>query len=161
MDVPTLIHFYSPVTGVSLELPPGFESGLQDATSAQYEWRDDDDEEVLARLVVSALPSISPADGAAAVLQVVEAFANADGDLLEERSATVDDCPTATVLVHLPDGVTGSTPISGPDGDDVLVHFTAAAFDGRICTITGFAPWSERARWTHVYDEAVSSCRFL
>jgi hypothetical protein len=161
VDVPALIHFYSPATGVSLELPPGFESGRQDSTSAQYEWRDDDDEHVLARLVVLALAALPTQDGAAAVLQVVEAFANADGDLIEERTATVDDCPTATVVVHLPNGVTGSTPIAGPGSDDVLVHFTAAAFDGKIRTIAGFAPWSERERWTDIYDGAVASCRFI
>ncbi|MET3804455.1 hypothetical protein ABIB25_001450 [Nakamurella sp. UYEF19] len=161
MDVPTLIHFYSPATGVSLELPPGFENGFSDERSAQYEWRDDEDEEVLARLVVLVFAATDADAGEAAVRTVVEAFADADGDLIEERVVRIDDCPTATVVVHLPYGVKGSTPITGPGSADVLVHFTAAAFDGAIRTISGFAPWVERDRWTAIYDEAVGSCRFL
>ena len=156
MDVPSRIHFYSAATGVSFELPPGFESGFQDERSAQYEWRDDDDELVLARVVVLRLDA-----GGAAVRTVAEAFAGAAGDLVEERLAVIDDCPTATVVVHLPHGVSGSTPITGPGSDDLLAHFTAAEFSGAVRTITAFAPWADRDEWISVFDEAVASCRFL
>ncbi|SDO43086.1 hypothetical protein SAMN04515671_0913 [Nakamurella panacisegetis] len=156
MDVPSRIHFYSAVTGVSFELPPGFEAGAQDERSAQYEWRDEDDDQVLARVVVQQMDV-----GAAAVRTVAEAFAAADGDLVEERLAVIDDCPTATVVVHLPHGVRGSTPVTGPGGDDLVAHFTAVEFSGAVRTVAAFAPWADRDRWIPVFDEAVASCRFL
>ena len=156
MDVPSRIHFYSAATGVSFELPPGFESGLQDERSAQYELRDDDDEHVLVRVVIG-----TPDVGGAAVRTVAEAFADTAGDLIEERLAVIDDCPTATVVVHLPHGVTGATPITGPGSDDLMAHFTAAEFSSAVRTITAFAPWADRDEWIPVFDEAVLSCRFL
>ena len=156
MDVPSRIHFYSAATGVSFELPPGFEVGLQDARSAQYELRDDDDEQVLVRIVI-ARPDV----GGAAVRTVAEAFANTAGDLIEERLTVIDDCPTATVVVHLPNGVAGATPVTGPGSDDLMAHFTAAQFNGAVRTVTAFASWADRDEWIPIFDEAVASCRFL
>jgi hypothetical protein len=158
VDVPPLIHFYHPGTGVSLELPIGFLAVADDERSATYGLTDDDEESVLALVVVQLLAAVEPGAETAAVQTTVEAFASSHGDQVEERIEVVDDCPTRTVVVHLPNGMPGSEPIATRD---ILVHFTAVAFGHGLRTISAFAPWAERDHWIDIFDEAVASCRFL
>lgn len=155
MQSPPLIHFYSPATGVSLELPVGFEPGPQTDTGATYLARDSDDEQVLASVVVSVVARAldTGADAAAALDAAVDAtataIATAAASVLDRREQWVDDTRVITLV---------TTP---PSGADDLVQLSVVGFGGAVRTIAATAPLPQRSRWEPVFEGMVASCRFI
>jgi hypothetical protein len=136
---PGVVHFYSYATGISIELPVGFESDGADGTSARYR---DGDALVQVR-VVGEVPAGS--DGQAAVRELADGFA-ARGGVLTRRDRSVDDCPAATVVTR---------------SAGRAEHQTVLAADGRLLTVVGVAPEPDVDALLAAYDTAVDSVRVI
>lgn len=141
-----LTHFYSYATGVSLELPVGFEKVEETDSAASY--ADLGDAETLAPdaaalqvRVVGAVPADDPG-GAQAVARLADQFA-ASGVLLGRADRLVDECPVATVEV---------------ERDGTYLHLSAAAADGRLLSVAGRS--SSPAGFA-IWDTAIESMRFI
>ena len=166
MLAPDVLHFYSRPTGVSMELPIGFEEipfGAGDsAVGSAYVVLDDDDETVLASLIVQELAAAArgsePGGDVAAANGLARAFGSG-GELLEERNVEVDDRAGHEVVVRFPEGVPGAE-ASMLQGDS-LARFTAFGLDDRVVALIGIAPWAERDSWTSTFGDIVATCRFL
>ena len=152
MHAPPLIHFYSPVTGVSLELPVGFEAGPADEVSVCYQSRDADDEQVIAAVVVSVLARVAEPEADSVVDAVVAATGEAAAQVLDRREQLVDDTRVITVRTVAPQTL---------PGQDRLVQLSAVAFGGAVRTISASAPLADREFWQPVFEDLVSSCRFI
>ncbi len=135
---PGVVHFSSWATGVSFELPVGFEAAGSDATSARYQ----DGGRVVQVEVVGA---VDAGAAAAAVHALADGFA-ATGELLDRGERTVDDSP-ATTVVTLVDGR--------------LRHQTAVAADGRLLSIVGTGPGDDADALRPLFDTAVESVRII
>lgn len=145
-----LLHFYSYATGVSLELPVGYEQLREDDASAAYAVLDDagaaaPGTELLVR-VVGLLPETSTdTDRAALVAELSAALADQGGEVLATRELVVDEVPVRTLTLRPPDG-------------PGLVHASAAATDTRLLSVVGLAA-DETMLAT--YDAALASLRFV
>jgi hypothetical protein len=131
---PGVVHFYSYSTGVSIELPTGFESDGGDATSARYR---DGAAVVQVRVVGEA---DSPGAAAAALAALADGFAGR-AELVSRRDRVVDDCPAVTVVTRSAAGVEQQTVL---------------AADERLITVvgTGLEP-------PDGYDAAIESIRVI
>lgn len=148
MLIPELIAFYSPDTGVSLELPVGFEQAPV-TTGARYRLTADDDVTPIAWLDVTLI-SGADADAARAADDLVTAVKQAAAQVISQGNGTVDDCRVLTVVVRPGDSLPG-----------LVLHYSVAITPGSLRTFAAVAPWAERDRWLPVFDRAVASCRFL
>jgi hypothetical protein len=119
---PGVVAFYSYATGVSLELPVGFEFDAEDSSSVTYLDADRDDARVQVR-VVGAIDSPDPKAAAAAL---ADAFTKVGNEVLARRDTVADQLPAFTVLTRRP--------------DRWLLHQTVLAADGRLLTIVGMVP---------------------
>jgi hypothetical protein len=140
---PGVVHFYSYATGVSLELPVGFEAVGEDDVSAEYADRADDgpvtsDTPVVRIRVVG---DIDDDAGAAAALDLAEGFA-APGSIAR-HDRVIDGFPAVTVVSR--------------DGARSL-HQTAVAADGRLLSVIAV---TSDAGLLPAYDAAVDSIRFI
>lgn len=141
-----LIHFYSYATGVSLELPLGFEQVEESEAGASYAELGDattvgPDTPALQIRVVGAVPADDP-DGAVTVSRLADQLARS-GTELGRRDRVVDQCPVTTVEV---------------EREGTYLHLSAAAADGRLLTFAGRgdAPASYA-----IWDAAIESTRFI
>lgn len=139
-----LVHFYSYATGVSLELPVGFESVGRDDASASYAVLGDDDVTVVpgTQLLVQVVgtPDAVPA----AQVDALAAALAADGEVLTRGEREVDDERVVTATLRRPDGM--------------LVLAGAVATDERLLAITGLARDEETLA---VHEAALASIRFI
>jgi hypothetical protein len=141
--VPGLVHFYSYVTGVSIELPVGFEFVGEDESSATYADRSEGGASSLVR--VRVLGTVDAGAEPAAVRALADGFAALDGDVLDRREREVDGSLVATVVLRRPDGT--------------LLHQSAAADSGRLVAIVATAPAGSFT--ADAYDGAIESIRFI
>lgn len=167
MRVPERIHFFSHATGVSLELPVGFTGG-ESADGAVYVHRDDEvpDAVVIVTVVGSAPPGAGADRDAAAVL--VDAMATTAGDVLERGQRDIDDERVSVAVLRFPRGLPaggtatpGHPELAGLLEADLLVLFAAAGFGGRVVAITAAAPSQLDGHYRTVFQQALSSCRFI
>lgn len=169
MRVPERIHFFSPVTGVSLELPVGFQARPADDTGQSYLRWDEDDEAVIAAVDIRVLGLVGDlaaaaagGDPAAAVTAAVDAMA-AHGQELGRRWRAIDDERVLAVEMRYPQGLPAPDDAPrGPAADllagDLSVLFAAVALGGRLVTLTFAAPWPAAAG--DLFGAALDSCRF-
>jgi hypothetical protein len=139
---PDVVAFYSYATGVSLELPIGFEVDDEDEWSATYVDADRGEARVQVR-VVGALDSDAPASAAKSL---ADAFARVGNHVVGRRELTVDQTPAFTVVTRR--------------DDDWVLHQTALAADGRLITIVGLLPPDE-ADLPGELDTAIESVRVI
>ncbi|WGL53219.1 hypothetical protein P5P86_05190 [Nocardioides sp. BP30] len=140
------VHFYAYGTGVSLELPAGFEQVEDGETTATYAELGDaaavgPQTPALQIRVVGAVPEQDP-DGAATVARLADQLAGS-GILLGRTDRVVDQCPVTTVEI---------------ERDGSYLHLSAAAADGRLLTFAGRG--NAAASFT-VWDIAIESTRFI
>lgn len=148
--VSPLVHFFSYGTGISIELPAGFE--LVDESPASTGYADlpeggvvDDHTPLLRIRAVGAFeeqPTLE--ERQAAVEELADGFARLEGEVLRRTSHTVDEEPSATVVLAEP--VTGR-----------VLHLTAVAGRQRLVTLAGAGTGDEVAIW----DRAVESIRVI
>jgi hypothetical protein len=142
---PGVVHFFSYVTGVSFELPVGFEFVGEDDVSASYADRADDgpitDETPVVRIRV--VGEIEGDGGLDAVGGLAEGFDSAQRETITRREHEIDESPAITVVSR--------------DGGRVLQQ-TAVAADGRLLSIIGAAPSDDLLP---VFDAALDSIRFI
>jgi hypothetical protein len=136
-----LVHFYSYVTGISLELPLGFEQVAEDSDSATYRDADRPGGPMFQVRVVGEVDVVGELD---AVHGLAAGFAALDGTLLSQRDFEVDEAPGRTVVMQRIDGA--------------VVHQTALAADGRLVSLVGTAP---DASLVAAFDAAVESIRVI
>lgn len=141
LDDPGVVHFYSYATGVSLELPLGFRSDEEDASSATYTDRDG-----TARVQIRIVARYDSGDQSGPVGELADAFAT-QGTLVNRRQRTVDDVPARTVLIRRDDGA--------------LAHQTVLAADGRLLTVIGLTTAERAEELTPEFDSAVDSIRLI
>lgn len=139
---PGVVAFYSYATGVSFELPVGFEVDGEDEASATYVDEDRESARVQVR-VVGAVESVDPAEAATSL---GDAFTQVGNALIRRRELTVDGVPAVTVLTRRP--------------DDWLLHQTVVAADGRLITVVGMIPPAQ-ADLADEFDTAVESIRVI
>jgi hypothetical protein len=139
-----LVHFFSYVTGVSLELPVGFEFVGEDDASASYADRADDGP-VTARTPIVRIRVVGEFEGdaASAVRGLADGFDAADRDTVWRRDREIDGCPAVTVLSR--------------DNGRVL-HQSAVIADGRLLSIIAAAPNDDLVP---VFDATLDSIRFI
>jgi hypothetical protein len=145
MTDPGLIHFYSYVTGVSLELPVGFEFAGEDDASATYVDRVDDgpitpDTPVVRIQVVGEIEHDAGPD---AMRELADGFAAADRETISRQEREIDGSPAVTVVSR--------------DAGRVL-HQTVVADDNRLLSIIAAAPGDDLLA---MFDAAVESIRFI
>jgi hypothetical protein len=145
MTDPGLIHFYSYVTGVSLELPVGFEFAGEDDASATYVDRVDDgpitpDTPVVRIRVVGEIERDAGPD---AVRELADGFAAVDRETISQQEREIDGSPAVTVVSR--------------DAGRVL-HQTVVADDNRLLSIIAAAPGDDLLT---MFDAAVESIRFI
>ncbi len=145
MTQPKVIAFFSYVTGVSIELPIGFEFGGEDETSAKYVDRADDEPVTAATPIIHirVVGEIQDGDGREAVQGLADGFAQASPTMLSRREREIDECPAMTVVSN--------------DGQRVL-HQTAVDADGRLLSIIAAAP---NEKLLPIFDAAIDSIRFV
>lgn len=145
MPRPAVIAFYSYVTGVSIELPVGFEFNGEDDGCVSYVDRADDGPVTAATPVVQirVVGDLEDGDGRDFVRGLADGFAAADHAVLSRREREIDECPAATVVSR--------------DGDRVL-HQTAVDADGRLLSIVAAAPGETLLP---VFEAALDSIRFI
>jgi hypothetical protein len=145
MTEPGLVHFFSYVTGVSLELPVGFEFDGEDDVSASYADRVDDEPVTSATPVVRVrvVGQIEGDAGPAAVRGLADGFGGADRETVGRRDRAVDGSRAVTVVSR--------------DSGRVL-HQTAIAADDRLLSVIASAPTDELLP---VYDAAIDSIRII
>ena len=148
---PGVVHFYSYATGVSIELPVGFQADSADgADTASARYRDGD--ALVQVRVVGAFGAGAfgaGAGGAGAGEEAVRALADgfaSRGEVLARRDRLVDDCPATTVVTR-----------SGGR----VEHETAIAADGRLLAVVAVVPDSAAASLSAAYDAAVDSIRVI
>ena len=144
-----LVHFYSYATGVSLELPVGFEAVGRDAASASYAVLGDDDVTVvpgtqLQVRVVATLGSASDDERAAQVDALAGALAEHGGDLVDRGVRVVDDERVVTVTTRTDDGM--------------LALASATSTAQRLLSIVALARDEETLA---AFDSALDSVRFV
>lgn len=141
-----LTHFYSYATGVSLELPVGFERIGETETGASYAALGDADTvgpqtPALQIQVATAVPDDDP-DGSVTLARVADQLASA-GSVLDRVDRIIDECPVTTVEI---------------ERDGAYLHLSAAAVDGRVLSFAGRG--ASRASF-ETWDAAVESMRFI
>jgi hypothetical protein len=160
-DLPDVIHFYSYETGVSIELPVGFEEQFEETGVAAYvdEPDDDDDASPVARVLVQVVGDVTPDRGASAASAAESAaaglasgFAAQGGEVISSRSEVIDEVPTATTVLHRNDPTLGG---------EMLFHQTAAVSAGKLLSISAVAPDAQRAQFLPAFDAAIRSIRFV
>jgi hypothetical protein len=140
---PGVVHFYSYATGVSLELPVGFEFVGEDEVSAEYADRADDGPVTsdTPTVRIRVVGDIDDDGGPAAALELAEGFAASGSIARHDR--VIDGFPAFTVVSR--------------DGARFL-HQTAVAADGRLLSV--IAVGSDDGLLP-AYDAAVDSIRFI
>jgi hypothetical protein len=136
-----LVHFYSYATGISLELPLGFEAVAEDESSAAYKDSDRPGAPTFQVRVVGEVDVVGELD---AVHGLAAGFAAVDGTLLAQRDFEVDEAPGRTVVMQRVDGA--------------VVHQTALAAEGRLVSLVGTSPDSSLVA---AYDAAILSIRVI
>ena len=150
-----VIHFYSYETGVSIELPVGFEEQSEQHHSVAYVDDPDDDSTPAARVLVQVVAELDADDAAAAQSAVdglAHGFAAQGGEVLATRTETIDEVPTTTTLTRRTDPKLGG---------EWIFHQTAAAAEGRLISISALAPSADQARRLPEFDAAIRSIRFV
>jgi hypothetical protein len=145
VNKPDVVHFYSYATGVSLELPVGFEFVGEDDVSASYADRADDGPVTVATpvvrvRVVAELMSDSAAD---AVRALAGGFEAAERETVSRRELEIDDCPAICI-------------VSRENGR--VLHQTAVAADERLLSVIAAAPGDDLLP---VFDAVLDSMRFV
>lgn len=148
------VHLYSYETGVSLELPVGFEQEDEAHGVVVYdETSDDDPRERTATVVIRVVAdSEGPSAGGAAFSGLTEAAASGLDEVLEQRTEIVDETEVAIVIGRLRDGTTGR---------EVFLHQSAAAVDDRVLTVAATAAGDRGEQYRAIFDAAVRSMRFV
>jgi hypothetical protein len=144
---PDVVHFYSYVTGVSIELPAGFEFAGETEESAVYADLDDAPPgERTPQFRIQVVGTLNdPADAYDAVVGLADGFAAMDGTVLTRVDRVVDEEPTATVVLRRA-------------GDGLLLHLTAAAGGRRLLSMVATALDESLLP---AYDAAIESIRFI
>jgi hypothetical protein len=161
-DLPDVIHFYSYETGVSIELPIGFEEQFEESGVVAYvDEPDDDDDDAtpLARVLVQVVGEVTPDRGSSAATAAESAaaglakgFAGQGGEVISTRSEVIDEVPTSTTVLHRNDPTLGG---------EMLFHQTAAVSGGKLLSISAVAPDAHRAEFLPAFDAAIRSIRFV
>ncbi len=149
MESSQLVHFYSYVTGVSLELPVGFEFDGEDESTVSYaELGDPGPAADAPRVWVSVLArfeaEVHPDDALVRLGELADGFA-AVGELVDRQSVIVDESPGVTVVVRR---------------DGAVVQQSAFVADSKIITVLAVAP-AGRSDLVAAYAAAVASIRFI
>jgi hypothetical protein len=146
MTAPEVVHFFSYATGVSLELPVGFELVDESDGSASYADRPEGEGPITESTPVVRVRLVGEVEGpveADAVRGLADGFAAAGGEQISRTRHEIDECPAVTVVSR--------------DGGRVL-HQTAVVADGRLLSIVAVAPGEQMLP---VYDTALESIRFI
>ena len=142
-------HFYSYVTGVSIELPLGFEEVGQDEVSATYADLGDhvapEPGDAVVRVRVAAVLDTEPTPDARAraATELADALAG-NGEQLSRERRTVDEEQVETVVVRQADGT--------------VLHQTAACAGRRLLAVVATV---ERDDLLAAYDRSIGSIRFI
>ncbi len=145
-----LVHFYSYATGVSLELPVGFESVARDEASASYAVLGDDDVTAVpgTQLLVQVVGEVPDGTDATTRDAQVDALAGAlaarGGEVVDRAERVVDEERVVSTTLR--------------DADGMLVLAAAAATPHRLVSILGLARDEETLA---VHQAAVESIRFI
>lgn len=144
-----LVHFHSRHTGVSLELPVGFERAGGDESSATYAVVDDDGragagDPIVRVQVVGTFAEADAQERRGMVTELADGMARSGGELLARTPGVVDEAPVDTVVLRRPDGV--------------HVHATAVATGAAVLTVVASG---EDAALLPTYDAMVASLRFV
>ncbi|MEO6886488.1 MAG: hypothetical protein ABI232_09420 [Jatrophihabitantaceae bacterium] len=145
MSRPAVIAFYSYATGVSIELPVGFEFNGEDEVCATYVDRADDGPVTAATPVVRirVVGEIEDGGGRDVVRDLADGFAAADHQTLSRRDREIDECHAVTVVSEQAGRV---------------LHQTAVDADGRLLSIIAAAPSQDLLP---SFDAAIDSIRFI
>ena len=138
---PPVVHFFSYVTGISIELPVGFASESEDASSATYF-----DESANVRVQVRVIGEATAGAAADLAHQLADGFA-ASASVLRRHDAVVDDSPATTVVTLRADGW--------------RLHQTVLAADERLFTVVGMVPPEAGESVLSDLDRAVESIRVV
>jgi len=144
---PPVVAFYSYVTGVSIELPVGFEFAGEDDASASYADRADDGP-VTERTPVVRIRVVGTVEGGRraaleAVRGLADGFAGAGRETISRTDRVIDGCPATTVVSREPGRV---------------LHQSAVVADGRLVTTVAVAPADDLLP---AFDAALDSIRFV
>jgi hypothetical protein len=154
-EVPDVVHFYSYQTGVSFELPVGFEEGPEEPGQIGYVDEPEDGEGIPARVLVQVIgPVEASGPGAAenAATGLAKGFAAQGGQVIASRTEVIDEAPTATTVLRRDDPQLGGS---------MLLHQTAAVSHGRLLSISAVAPDAQQAHYLPAFDAAIRSIRFV
>ncbi len=145
VTAPAVVHFFSYATGVSLELPVGFELVAEDEQSATYADRPEDGPATATTPTVRirVVGTLEDDDGRAAVRGLADGFAATGLATISRQDREIDECPAATVVSR--------------DGGRILQQ-TAVAADARVLSIIAVAATEEQLP---AYDAALDSIRFI
>jgi hypothetical protein len=154
-SVPDVIHFYSYETGVSFELPVGFEEDSERPGLAAYVDDQDDAPGASPRVLVQVVGQFEAgpngtAEQAAAAL--AKGFAAQGGEVIASRTEVIDEAPTATMVIRRDDPKLGG---------QTIFHQTAAVSHGKLFSISGIAPSDRQADYVPAFDAAIRSIRFV
>jgi hypothetical protein len=143
------VHFYSYATGVSFELPVGFEHDGADGSSAAYADRPDalSPGSVVPRVRVLLVGQIE-SGGPAAVAGLADGFAHSEGAVLERRERLVDGWPAETVVLRR-------------QADSAVLQQSVVAADTRLLSIIAVAPADRAAQLLPAYEAALDSIRLI
>ncbi|MGE3361229.1 MAG: hypothetical protein AB7O92_31800 [Acidimicrobiia bacterium] len=158
-----LIHLFSYETGVSFELPLGWEQRHEAAGLAEYGLDPDDDDEqddddgaleldADARFTVMAVGETASPDG---FLELAGELARAAGlTITSERDQQVDDAD-----VHITVG--RALPTDRAAGGEQLVVQAVAQRGASLWVLRGSAPVATADRHRRLFDAAIASARFI
>ena len=148
--LPSFIHFYSPHTRISLELPLGFEEQQEDEERRSVIYADDldDDDPVGARVLAHAFP----VEGGS-LESLAEASATIPGRLVESRQqCTIEAYPAMRQL------------LSYRDTDlalDVLRHETWVQVDAMVFSVIFVTPAPQVDRYRPAWEHATETLRLI
>lgn len=152
---PDVIHFYSYETGVSFELPVGFEEESEQPGAVTYVDEPEDDPAGTARVLVQVIgPIEATGPGAAenAAAGLAKGFAAQGGEVIATRTEVIDEVPTATTVSRRDDAKLGQR---------MLFHQTAAVSAGQLLSISAVAPDAQESFYLPAFDDAIRSMRFV
>ncbi len=147
------VHFHSPQTGVSLELPLGFERVGRDESSVTLALLSDEDEPRPddPRVQVQVVGTLSGADTDTReriVAELADGFERSGGELLGRSRGVIDGCLTERVRLRRDDGVlVDASALVGSQPDEA-----------RVLTVVSTA---RDPHWRDVVDEMLASVRVI
>lgn len=150
---PTLVHFFSWATKVSLELPVGFEEADEapQANAAMYADDLDEDDPVGGRVLVTATGLPEGHDDA--WQQLANASAQLPGrSLAWQRDLVIDGLDARMQLLHYRQ--------EDPDAEVARLEVTAQA-GNVVFAITGLAPADRADDYLPAYEHAATTARFV